>query len=68
MGGDVMTISELFNNKVMYIDDDFVIFNQNNEKVYDNRQNISADLANHTGKEITRIRLDAQYGLIIKVR
>ena len=63
-----MTLLELINNKIMYVDDDFVIFDNDNNMLYDNRKMISPALADYTNREITRIRYDAQKNLVIKVR
>ena len=63
-----MTLKQLFNEKIMYKDDDFVLMNPNNEILIDNRKRISPLLGDYSDLEITRIRLDAQKGLIIKVR
>lgn len=63
-----MTLKQLFNEKIMYKDDDFVLINPNNEILIDNRKRISPLLDDYSDLEIIRIRLDAQKGLIIKVR
>lgn len=63
-----MTLKDLFKANIMYPDDDFVILNPNNQVIIDNRNRISPILADYTDLEVTRIRLDAQKGLIIKVR
>lgn len=63
-----MTLKQLFNEKIMYKDDDFVLINPNNEILIDNRKRISPLLDDYSDLEITRIRLYAQKGLIIKVR
>lgn len=65
-----MTIKDLFNQKIMYIDDDFVILDNENLRntLYDNRHKISPELANYTDMEIARIRMDAQKGLVIQVK
>ena len=62
-----MTLKQLFNEKIMYEDDDFVLMNPNNEILIDNRKRISPLLDDYSDLEITRIRLDTQKGLIIKV-
>lgn len=63
-----MTLKQLFDEKIMYKDDDFVLMNPNNELLIDNRNRISPLLDDYTDLEIIRIRLDTQKGLIIKVR
>ena len=63
-----MTLKQLFNEKIIYKDDDFVLMNPNNKVLIDNRDRISPLLDDYTDLEIIRIRLDAQKGLIIKVR
>lgn len=66
--GEPMTLKDLFTSNIIYSDDDFVILNPNNQVLIDNRNRISPILADYTDLEVTRIRLDAQKGLIIKVR
>lgn len=63
-----MTLKQLFNEKIIYEDDVFVLMNPNNEILIDNRKRISPLLDDYSDLEITRIRLDTQKGLIIKVR
>lgn len=63
-----MTLKDLFTSNIMYSDDDFVILNPNNQVLIDNRKRISPILKDYIDLEITRIRHDAQKGLIIKVR
>ena len=63
-----MTLKQLFDEKIIYKDDDFILMNPNNEILIDNRKRISPLLDDYSGLEITRIRLDAQKGLIIKAR
>lgn len=63
-----MTLKELFEANIMYSDDDFVILNPNNQVLIDNRKRISPILNDYIDLELTRIRLDAQKGLIIKVK